>query len=66
MGITTESFATISIDKGMQIDFEVIKRNDQEGEEFRRKIFDNSKFISSTKIFLKFLDKKGIFDQKTQ
>lgn len=50
----------------MQIDFELIKRNDQEGEEFRRKIFDNSNFINSTKKFFKFLDQKGIFDQKIQ
>lgn len=63
LGITTESFAAISIDKGMQIDFKMIARNDQEAEAFRRKIFDNPRFIVATKKYLKFLDKKGIFDQ---
>lgn len=63
LGITTESFAAISIDKGMQIDFEKIARNDQEAETFRRKVFDNPRFIVTTKKYLKFLGKKGIFDQ---
>lgn len=61
-GITAESFAAISIDKGMQIDFEIVARNDQAAEDFKRKIFDNPRYINTTKKYLQFLDKKGIFD----
>lgn len=62
LGITTESFAAISIDKGMELDFELIAQNNQEAEEFRRKIFDNPRFVYSTKKYLKFLDKMKILE----
>lgn len=60
--MTVESFAAISIDKGMQIDFELTARDDEKGEEFRRKIFCNSRFINTAKEYLIFLDDKGIFE----
>lgn len=62
LGITTESFAAISIDKGMELDFKLIAQNNQEAEEFRRKIFDNPRFVNSTKKYLKFLDKMKILE----
>lgn len=62
LGITTESFAAISIDKGMELDFKLIAQNNQEAEEFRRKIFDNPRFVTSTKKYLKFLDKMKILE----
>lgn len=62
LGITTESFAAISIDKGMELDFKLIAQNNQEAEEFRRKIFDNPRFVNTTKKYLKFLDKMKILE----
>uniref|UniRef100_A0A336MB58 CSON013154 protein n=2 Tax=Culicoides sonorensis TaxID=179676 RepID=A0A336MB58_CULSO len=62
LGVTTESFAAISIDKGMQINFETVARDDHIGENFRKKIFNNPRFIETSRKYLEFLDMKGIFE----
>ncbi|XP_063709071.1 uncharacterized protein LOC134837618 [Culicoides brevitarsis] len=62
LGITIESFAAICIDKGLQIDFETVKREDPEAIEIRKKIFMNDRFMKTAEKYLKFLDELGIFD----
>lgn len=57
-----EGMVTILMNKGDSLNIELLATDNEEGQQYRQKIFSNPPFVSAARKYLKFMDKRGMLD----